>query len=165
MKIFRWACFAYMITGFLVSLFIGERFMYYATGLFGYTPMYSEYAEEDLQYYEYQGFGCKLWKGGLGALKWTLLSNFTYQIFIPLVKGSWALGTGEEMMCEELFDGFGPSVWMSIQERLYDVNYMCTTVSLWDDYYYKAYDVQDYVNKITRNLSATDDSYPKTKPK
>lgn len=59
MKIFRWACYGYLLSAFILFIYMGERYSYYITGLVGWKPTHSEYAEVDLRYYDEQAFACK----------------------------------------------------------------------------------------------------------
>lgn len=109
---------------FFVSLYLGERYIYYATGLFGVTPTHSKYADEDLRYYDYQGFGCKVCKGGLSSFRTVIASNVTWGLLTPIVKSVCTIATQEFQMCDQLFDSFAFGVSFNLFERIYDVNYM-----------------------------------------
>jgi hypothetical protein len=49
-------------------------------------------------------------------------------------------------------------------ERDYDVNYMCSALSLCDDYNYAAYDINDYVDRVIKDQPSANRNYPRNTP-
>jgi hypothetical protein len=49
-------------------------------------------------------------------------------------------------------------------EKNYDVNYMCSAVSLCDDYHYEAYDINNYLERVLKDQPSANRKYPKSKP-
>lgn len=162
MKLCRWLCYGYLIAAFITAVYLGERYSYYMTGLAGYTPTHSRYANEDLEYYENQSFKWKLCKGGFSAVRALIGSNTTIGVINPAVKFFCFLGTGNKQLCEGMFDSYSLPVFENLMLRVMDVDYQCFYLSLWDDWYYEIEKIEDYKDRLSS--PKPDNSYPKQKP-
>jgi sphingomyelin phosphodiesterase len=156
--------YAYLAMSFFVSIYLGERYIYYSTGMAGFTPTHSKHAQEDLRYYDYQGFGWKFWKASFSSLRTIVASNVTISLIEPIVKTVWSLATDQKIMCDQFFDSFGYGVFSNLMERVFDVNYIWTCIGLWDEYYYQDYKASDYINRMMAGQPRITRNYPQKTP-
>lgn len=164
MKIFRWGCYIYLACCLFFFIYAGERYSYYITGLFGWQPTHSEFAQVDLEHYDDLPMSCKLCKGGFATFKAFFGSNTTYNFLIPTVKSIGSITTGDSEMCEFLFDSYGNKVYSNLFYRLMDVDYQCFYVGLCDDTFYERDDENIYIKRMMDEQPPIDRKYPNVAP-